>query len=297
MMNMKIHILFLYCCISTVALAQVPVTDLYLLQLTEQPSGTLHVHSPKYLSEFNEGGYTNQPFFVSDQELYVSVRRKGDEQNDIYAIQPENRTIRKVTDTPESEFSPTLFPENGWIGCVRQTTEGPNRQNLVVFPLDQSDNGQTLFPDQENIGYFCPMDEQSVALFLVGDESRLAMSNIETGKTETRLSNIGRCLRKHPDGSLVYVHKYTDEYWYLKAYDLRNKRSSIIAETLPGEEDFCLDAQGRVYMGKGSKLYVHPGIENGEWTEIGDLSVYGIRNITRLALNGNNQLALISTHE
>jgi hypothetical protein len=297
MMNLKTYLLFLFCGIGSVAFAQVPVTDLYLVQLTEQPAGTFHVHSPEYLSDFNAGGYTSQPFFASDQELYISVRKKGDDQNDLYAIHVDNQTIRKVTDTPESEFSPALLPGNGWLACVRQTVKGPNRQTLVAFPRDQSSNGQTLLPEREDIGYFCPLNEETIALFLVNDESRLALANIETGKTEFSLSNIGRCLRKHPEGDLVYVHKYTDAYWYLKIYDFENKRSSIITETLSGEEDFCLDAEGRIFMGKGSKLFVHPGKEDGQWAEIGDLSAYGIRNITRLALNGDNQLALISTRD
>lgn len=294
---LKIQTLFLLCCVGALALAQVPETDLYLFQLTEQPAGSIHVHSPEYLSGFNKGGYTNQPCFVTDRELYISVRKKEDNQNDLYAIQIDNRTIRRVTDTPDSEFSPTLFPDRARIGCVRQTTKGPNRQNLVVFPVDQSENGRILLPDVENIGYFCPMDAGIIALFLVEDQSRLAFSDPTTGNTEPRLSNIGRCLRLDPDGNLVYVHKYTDAYWYLKSYDPIQKRSGIITETLPGEEDFCLDKRGRIFMGKGSKLFMHPGTEDGDWNEISDLSVYGVGNITRLALNGNNQLALISTHE
>lgn len=297
MMTLKLHIIFLFCGLGALATAQVPAADLYLFELTENQGGAVHVHSPKYLSDFNRGGYTNQPFFVSDQELYVSVRLKEDNQNDIYAIQVADRTIRKVTETPDSEFSPTLFPDQARIGCVRQTTKGPNRQNLVVFPVDQSDNGQILLPEVENIGYFCPLDGGTIALFLVDGENRLAFSDPATGKTEARLSNIGRCLRMDQAGNLIYVHKYTDTYWYIKSYDPRLKRSAIITETLPGEEDFCLDQNGRIFMGKGSKLYLHPGTEGGDWNEIGDLSVYGIDRITRLALNRNNQLALISTHE
>jgi hypothetical protein len=186
--------------------AQVPSTDLFLFQLSEDPSGRYHIHSPKYLSSFNPGGYTNQPTFISDHELYVSVRTIQENQNDIYAIDIQNASVRQVTDTPQSEYSPTRIKQSGYFGCVRQTTTGENIQNLFRYPLDQSTNGLAFIPKTMNVGYFSFLEENQAALFLVDDPNKLAIADLTTQKTEFLSSNIGRCLRTHPDGSLIYVH-------------------------------------------------------------------------------------------
>jgi hypothetical protein len=290
---------FLVSCIclflGVICVCQIPATELYLFQLTEDQSGQFHIHSPQYLSAFNQGGYTNQPFFISNQELYVSVRKPQENQNDIFSIDISNLSIRQVTKTPQSEYSPTRIGNTSYFGCIRQTTTGENIQNLYRYPIDQSSNGEALIPNTINVGYFYFLEDDQAAVFLVDEPNKLAVANIQTNQVSFLSSNIGRCLRQHSDGSLLYVHKYTDDYWYLKLYDIENKRASIVTETLAGREDFCIDKRGNIFMADGSKLFVHNGSENTKWKLVFDLSVYGIQNISRLAINADNQIAMINT--
>lgn len=296
MVNQKRYILCLICLIFCgICISQIPASELYLFQLTEDQSGQIHIHSPQYLSAFNQNGYTNQPFFMSQQELYVSVRKPQENQNDIFSIDISNRSVRQVTKTPQSEYSPTRIANTNYFGCVRQTTSGENIQNLYRYPIDQSNNGKALIPNTTNVGYFYFLKDNQAAVFLVDEPNKLAVADVHLNQVSFLSSNIGRCLRQHPDGSLLYVHKYTDDYWYLKLYDIENKRASIVTQTLAGREDFCIDQAGHIYMADGSKLYWHNGEENADWNLIFDLSVYGIQNISRMAINSNNQIAIINT--
>ena len=68
-------------------------TDVYLFQLQISPDHTCHVYQPKFLSGFNRGGYTNQPWFVSNEEILLSVRMRGDTQNDIYLLSLASKKV------------------------------------------------------------------------------------------------------------------------------------------------------------------------------------------------------------
>src|SRR6187551_685470 len=101
------------------ALAQDP-TDLYLFQLQTTPDHVSHVYQPKFLSGFNPNGYTNQPWFVSNDALLVSVRTKGDTQNDIYMLSTASNKIRQITRTANNEYSPRIQPDGMHLSVVRQ---------------------------------------------------------------------------------------------------------------------------------------------------------------------------------
>ena len=277
--------------------AQVPVTDLYLFQLTQDDTSQWHAHSPKYLRGFNVGGYTNQPEFMTDDMLYVSVKKPQMQQNDIYSLDIRSGHLEEITSTEESEFSPTKMPDGISFSCVRQVHGEEVDQQLYVYPIDRSLNGESAFSDIRNIGYHCWLEDEMVGLFLVNAPSRLALANAKTGTHKILASKIGRCLRKTPDGQLAYVHKYTDEFWYLKTLEPGSTDTDILTKTLPECEDFAISSEGYYFMGKGSVLYSLNPAKGEEWFPVADLGIFGVRKITRLAINSRNQLAVVSLHE
>ncbi len=292
--NMAVMLL---CVISYSTVAQVPVTDLYLFQLTQDDTSQWHAHSPKHLSGFNPDGYTNQPEFMTDDVQYISVRKPQMQQNDIYSLDIRGERIEEITSTEESEFSPTKMPDGKSFSCVRQVHGDDMDQQLFMYPLDRSLNGETVFPDIKNVGYHCWLDDDAVGLFLVNDPSQLAMANAKSGTHKVLASKIGRCLRKTPDGNLAYVHKYTDEFWYLKTLDPKKNDTEILTKTLPECEDFTISSGGHYFMGKGSVLYSFNPAADKDWHPVADLGIFGVRKITRLAINSRNQLAVVSLHE
>jgi hypothetical protein len=279
------------------AYAQVPVTDLYLFQLTEDNSGQWHAHSPKYLSGFNAGGYTNQPEFMTDDVLYVSVRKPQMKQNDIFSLDIRAGRIEKITSTDASEFSPTKMPDGLSFSCVRQVHGDEVDQQLFAYPLDRHHNGKSVFKDIKNVGYYSWLGNDMLGLFLVSDPSRLALANAKSGAHKVIASKIGRCLRRTQDAKLAYVHKYTEEFWYLKTMDPEFEDTAILARTLPLGEDFAINSDGHFFMGKGSILYTLNPEKGEDWHEVTDLGLFGLRKITRLAINSRGQLAVVSVHE
>ncbi len=280
---------------SSTTLAQDP-TDLYLFQLHAGDDHNYNIYQAKYLSGFNQGGYTNQPWFTPSGDLLVSVRKTGEKQNDIYQLSVTTRRVRRLTQTKSNEYSPRIHPDGKRLTVVRQLVGEPIDQQIFQSSL-QGGGYRSLTPDIRDIGYYTWVGNDQLALYRIeGESNHLASLNLTDNRTRRISSSIGRTLMSGGGGTIVYVHKYTDNFWYLKKYNPGSSVIDIIAQTPGASEDFALAPDGTYFMGVGSKLYcLHPA-HHTAWQEVGDLSIHGIRQITRMAVSPDGkQLVLVSS--
>lgn len=274
--------------------AQVPHTDLYIFQLTQDSDLQWHIHSPKLASAWNAGGYTNQPEWINTHTLLVSALRNGESQNEIWLLDIENELMRQMTESPESEFSPTVVPGGSHFSVVRQVHGEEMDQQIYRIPFDHQHAAEAVLPNVRNVGYHAWLSPQDLALFLVEDPVKLALISLADRVTRPYSSGIGRCLRVTHDGQLAYVHKYTGSFWYLKLLDPETRRSEIITETLPGSEDFTMTDDGYYFMGHDTTLYVFHSVHTGgRWVKVFDLGIWGLHKITRLAVSADLKIAIV----
>ena len=281
------------------AQAQMPKTNLFLFEINQKADSLFIFRKPKFLNSFNPNGYNNQPHFINPTELYLTVQMPEDTtQTDIYSLNLTSNILTQVTSTVEGEFSPAYMPSSnmggGKFSAVRvENADNTTMQRLWQFPVNRSNNGFPVFKTLDKIGYYCWLSPSKVALFVVGPPNQLVIADVNTERTTNITSNVGRCLQKFPDQSLAFVHK-TANRWVIKKLNPITRRSQEIIPMLPGSEDFIVMPDGSLVMGSGSKLYhFRPSIDR-DWREIADLSFYGINNISRLAFNGEKQLAVVS---
>src|SRR5262249_864272 len=124
-------------------------------------------------------GYDNQPYFIpSGKELFYTSIRK-DEQADIYKYDLTKKSEIPFTNTPESEYSPTLTPDKRFISVVRG--EADKKQHLWRFPLSGG-KPEILIPSVEPVGYHCWLSSNTVALFVLGEPPTLQIVNLSGGK-------------------------------------------------------------------------------------------------------------------
>ena len=92
----------------------------------------------------------------------------------------------------------------------------------------------------------------------------------------------------------MFVHKITEDDWYIKSYNLEDRRAAVITPTRPNSEDFVVLSDGTIIMAEGSKIYsIHP--ERDEyWQEVIDLAEYDINNINRMAVS-RNRLVIVNS--
>jgi WD40 repeat protein len=277
---------------SAIALGQTspPATDIYLLNMKVH-HGQFELGKPINIT--NRDGYDNQPSFLPDGQslLYTSIGEDG--QADTYKYNIAGSSIIRVTQTPESEYSPTVMPDGKHFSVVR--VEADSTQRLWKFPLDGGEP-TLLLPEVKPVGYYAWGNTHTVALFVLGNPPTLQLADIRAGKAEVVIENIGRSLHKIPGKEAIsFVHKASESEWIIKQLDFKTRQVTPLAKTLPGREDYAWTPDGVLLMGNDSRLYKNDLKKNSDWQGIADFAGAGLKAITRLAVNPKgDRLALVS---
>jgi hypothetical protein len=238
-------------------------------------------------------GYDNQPHFTPDGAnlLYTSIREDG--QADIYRYDVVRGTTTRVTETAESEYSPTVMPGGETFSVVR--VEADSTQRLWQLGMEGEELG-VLLEEIEPVGYHAWGDGNTVALFILGDPSTLQLANLRSGRAEIIEERIGRSLHKIPRRNAVsFVHIVGQNRLWLAELDLTNNRTRRIVRLLPGNEHYAWSPHRVVVMGQDSKLFQWDSEVGGEWIEVADYARAGIRGISRIALSAErNRIAIVA---
>ncbi len=277
---------------STSFAQQLPNTNLLLFDLNQKTDSIFQFSNPKFITGFNPNGYNNQPFFMSDNEIYLTVQFPEDTtQTDIYALDIKKNVLTQVTATVESEYSATLVPDIGeankkaFFSCVRVEVDEDNSQRLWKFPIDRSNNGLPVFTSIFDVGYHFWLNYREVMLFIVNNPHYMIVANTRDQSKRNIMSNIGRCFQQMPNGDIAFVHKVNNNTWLIKRMHARTYNNQLITATLPDSEDFAVLGDGTIIMASGTKVFKFNKALDTSWLEIADFSYYGMKNISRIAIN------------
>lgn len=266
-----------------------PATDLWLAKIENGIPAT-----PVKISQ--RGGYNNQPHFSDNGSVvYYTREMPGDAnaQTDIAAYDTNTSKTSMVNKTLESEYSPTPIPGRNAVSVIQADLN----QKQYLYAIDiASGKMELLLPDVEPVGYHVWVNDQEVAMFILGDSFTLQTARLGTPGTTQIADNIGRSLRQHPDsGEILFVDK-NSEPWKISAYNPETARTRIVMPLFPGNEDFTIDAEGTYWTGNGSKLYQRRPTDK-RWQLVTDYGNAGVGKISRLAINlQSGQIALVSDH-
>ncbi len=250
---MKIIICILFLVTGALVSAQVHVdTDIFLYEIDWDKN---QLKKKKNLTNWK--GYDNQPFFSPDVQRVYFTRRFND-QSDIYYYDVRLKVIREFTATQESEYSPNVTPDGKYISVIR--VEKDSTQRLWKFSVDMGEP-ELIFENVKPVGYQTWVDDQIVALFVLGNPNSLHLANIIDGTSKPITYDIGRSLH-YNNGSVYFVKKENSVLWWIKKLDVELRQVTTIAETLPGREDFTVTSSGRILMGDGIDIYV---LKSAKW--------------------------------
>ncbi|MEO5905482.1 MAG: hypothetical protein ABIQ11_02060, partial [Saprospiraceae bacterium] len=220
MMTRILFLAFLLCIsISDLASQKPGENDLYMFTLEKSTKGDFHLYGAKFLSSFNRGGYTNQPSFTPSGDILVSIRKPGEIQNDIWMLTPSTKKIRRLTSTNAMEYSPRIHPDEEHLTFLRKVGEESLDQQVYKANL-KSGAIESLTGEVKDIGYYTWMGMDALGIFRIDDAgNKLSYYNIQEHKSRRVTSSIGRTLLSDKNGYLIYVHKFSEEYWYIKKYN------------------------------------------------------------------------------
>lgn len=257
-----------------------PATDIYLASIEPSSDGRIRVGDPANISQ--HAGYDNQPYFVRGGQAVLFTSMRDGKQTDIYEYTVASRSLRQLTSTPESEYSPTPAPGDR-VSVIRVESDGTQR--LWAFP--RSGAPSLVLPAVKPVGYHAWVDDQTLVLFVLGEPPTLQIADAGTGKSEIFSQRPGRCIRQAPGGKISFVQKGPGkEPWQIMELDVAVRKAAPVTETIEGREDYAWLPDGRLLMGSGSRLYLWSRDSRaGDWQQIADFTSAGIGNITRLAVS------------
>ena len=268
-----------------------PSTDIFLVDI-ENRAGRLTFNQPVNIT--NREGYDNQPYFLPDGAslLFTSIREGT--LPDIYRYTLKDKSTTQMTRTTEGEYSPT--PAGKFFSVIR--VEADQTQRLWKFPFDGGAPSLVL-ENIKPVGYHCWLDENTLALFVLGRPATLQIADTRTGKAEVVESNIGRSLHRHPRrGTLTFVHKLSETEWIIKEMDIKTRKTETITRTIAGSEDLTWTKDGIILMASGAKLFKFDPSKDKDWQQVADFAGAGIKGITRLAVSPRgDKLALVAALE
>jgi dipeptidyl aminopeptidase/acylaminoacyl peptidase len=272
-----------------------PDTEVFLAPFSVSGAKVV-VGTPLNIS--NNPGYDNQPCFTPDggSVLFTSVRggRKPDPANsaasgsDIYRYDVASRQVTQVTDTPESEYSPTVTPDGRHISVIRVEADGTQR--LWRFTLDGK-NPELVLRDVKPVGYHAWANASTLALFVLGQPATLQVASVDTGQAVVAAKGIGRSIQRIPGAGISYVSRETTAegkppLLTVHELDASTRESRPLVEVPQGaaDADTAWTPDGMLLVPVQGKLF---GWRRGDraFTEVADLESLGLRSVTRLSLS------------
>jgi len=265
-----------------------PGSDIFVVSF-DISSGDFIVGTPRNLT--NRKGYDNQPAFTYDGKgfLFTSFRENG--QTDIYHYDIESNEAYSVTSTPESEYSPTPMKGKSTFSTVRVEMDGTQR--LWQFNLDGT-NPIIILDSILNVGYHGWGDDSTVGLFIVGSPNTFNIANTVAGVSVQIAENSGRSIHKVPnEKSVSFVHKLSEEEWWIKKVALSSRLISPIIKTLSGSEDYAWTSSGILVMANSSSIYKFDPKSDDKWKLVISFSESALQNIKRIAVSPNDDYLLM----
>lgn len=250
---MRILILSAICILTVACAVAQPATDIYLFDL-ELTASTVVLSNPKNITK--RAGYDNQPHFHPEQSLLYFVSADTTGATDIFEFNYTTGQQRRITQTSDREYSPTVTPDKKHLSCILQTAKGA--QHLVRYPI-AGGNADTLINDKV-VGYHAWATPDKVLIFTLPQPFKLELVDIASGQDTTIAESIGRSIHRAPRGLMSFVKKVADNDYEIRLLNANTLEVLTLSKALPGvEHDMAWTPDGKALMSEGTNLYFNSG--------------------------------------
>ena len=258
-----------------------PNTEVYLVSLADPAKWSASSVSNISASP----GYDNQPSFMRDSRSVLFTSNRDGKQSDIYRYWIADRKLTQVTETAESEYSPTVVPAGNGFTVIQ--VEADQAQRLWQFDLSGK-SPQVVLPDLKPIGYHAWIDGETLMVFVLGQPATLQRVAPGAATGEVIAERIGRSLVPIPGTRAVsFTTRDDNGIWWFKRYDADSRQVTALMqapEGLVGEPYAAWTRDGRLFSAAGTRIVSWKPGETG-WTTVGDLSSAPLKNMSRLAVS------------
>ncbi|ARK10772.1 hypothetical protein A6C57_10790 [Fibrella sp. ES10-3-2-2] len=265
-------------------------TEVYLLDLSEK-GGKITLANPRNVS--NKPGYDNQPFFHPTKPLlYYTAMMPGD-QTDIWSYDLQKAIRTPVTLTPDSEYSPTVLPDQTYLSCIVQRKANGD-QDLVRYLLADPKQTELILESKKTgkIGYQAWLNADEAMVFVLGTPNTMHYLNRKTGRNTVIAGQIGRSLHRIPGKQAFSFVQQVGDTWLIRSYDpVRNQVSDVATSEATSEHYNAWLASGTLLESRGTELWAFSP-KTKQWQVLTLPADLPRKKLSRIAVRGNH-LALV----
>lgn len=265
-------------------------TEIYLLDISNS-GGNLTLSNPKNIT--NRVGYDNQPFFHPTKALlYYTSMQNG--QTDIWSYNLKTGIQTQITNTEDSEYSPTVTPNKKSLSCIVQRKINGD-QDLVKYNIENPAETQIVFESQKTgkIGYQAWLNDNELITFVLGEPQTLHYQNIVAKKDTIIASNIGRSLHLIPKQKNFSFVQKVDNKWFIRSFNPSKNTTSTIAESnLDSEHYNAWTNDGIILESKNTEIYSYNSATK-TWVYVMLPQSLPKKKISRMAIKGNKIAVVI----
>lgn len=289
----KIFILFLVIYpLHILCQSKPPNADIWLFQI-DNTGETIRLRQPKKIA--GKDGYENQPCFTKDgKEIYFTAQYDTSSPTAIYAYNLSSGQTKQITFTKTSVYSPT--PLNAGNGISVLMVEENGAQRIYQYPFSNA-KPFALFAKRDSIGYYAWIDAHSVLAFILpGKNNPTRLSVIKDDGKEIKVAeNVERGMKIIGKGALYVQVKDSANYLYWSDFTTTRQlsRTPGMSMDLAIYKNYILMAdKGIMYAAEMKKKNMQL-ISLGEFKKLQDLSSYGLKNISRIAVSPDEKFIAV----
>lgn len=236
----------------------------------------------------NRVGYDNQPYFTKDSGSFVYAR-SDEYQTDVYEYVLETGEHKRLTNSPESEFSPTPSPDNTQMSFVfeRNSSVWHANRGMEDAPTWSLETSEIVEP----IGYFARNYKTGDLLYWSREGLNIALTNTNEKVYQFVIDDAVPSTPHLIPGkdTFSFVHSQsTDEVW-IKEFDPKTKAIRPLTAIIGANANYGWTPDGSILMIEKDKLYRNDLELDQSWIEIADLTKHGISGANRVAISPNSK--------
>jgi len=268
---------------ASVAAAQEPNTDIWLAPI-HASGDSLVVGQPVNIT--HRDGYDNQPAFTPDSRAILYAAR-SDGQSDIWRYDLRTKSTRRLTRTPESEFSPTVMPGGKRFSVVRVERDSASR--LWSFALDGRD-ARVLLKDVRHVGYHLWLSDRRVAVYERDTPTTLHLMSRDGTRDTVIAHDVGRALQLMP-GTTLFSYAQRDTAKRLRvmgAYRVADDPYPQPLTYLPDDNEYHAWTPAGMMLTASHGTLLRWNGKTGRlaaWIPVANLAAAGVKSISRIAVS------------
>ncbi|KZN68339.1 hypothetical protein [Pseudoalteromonas luteoviolacea] len=228
--------------------------------------------------------YHNQPL-LTQQGLFYTKELKSDSgpQTDLFFYNFAKDEHSNITNTPVSEYSPTIYPHDDGVSAI--VVEPSGKQKLWFYPNDKNVSPSRIFDHIEPVGYHVWGKNKDVMMFILGTPHTLQFTDINGHLPKLVAKDIGRSLAYNRTAD-VYSFTYTENNTHWFATYSEQLKSVKKHFALPSKvRDYTWLDDNTIAYAVGNRIFKRNFAMPKKVVLWKDLQDYCSANITRLSYN------------